>query len=280
MQEHRAAIAEEAEEGAAVLDAIRDATMPALAALCSPLPAGFSSAVVEDGTPPAEKKIAQREERGFVILDAFQRDSDADMRGGRYFGRLLTLLSTGTFAIVERSGTWSSRVGERSEWTTTLREVSAREVVEEFDAAEISGAIERALDAQISGAAARRTDEALQRAEKLRAISVLLEPERTVLPGLRTNIARKLWLSRQKAAGYSAGDARLDANQAADALAAKTAGRVIWRRRHVDEVAIVRTGDGRVIAIGEQAGPWGVTIGLLDERGRFQIIPAGSPGLR
>ena len=136
-QEHRAAIAEEAEEGAAVLDAIRDATMPALAALCSPLPAGFSSAVVEDGTPPAEKKIAQREERGFVILDAFQRDSDADMRGGRYFGRLLTLLSTGTFAIVERSGTWSSRVGERSEWTTTLREVSAREVVEEFDAAEI-----------------------------------------------------------------------------------------------------------------------------------------------
>ncbi len=270
-REHQAAAGEETAAALDLLEAVREAARPSLDALCSKLPTAFTADVVEDGKPPAEKRLSYGAQRGCVLLDRFGRDSDADGRHGRYFGAKLILVPTGSFALLEREGRWSSIPGDRCGWSTTLRELDATEVLDVFDASEVVAAIHRVLDAQLSGAATRRTDEALARAEKLRAVATLLSPDRTLLPGLRMTIARKLWLAGERT-GYSIGDARLDVNEATEAFAAKHGGRVVWHRRHADEVTIVKTGGGEVFAISDVDGAWGVRIGLLDHLGRFQAI--------
>src|SRR5262249_14139976 len=51
-------------------------------------------------------------------------------RAAAAFGNLFVLLESGEYALIERTRQWSSMPGERSSWTTTLRQLAPAWAVE------------------------------------------------------------------------------------------------------------------------------------------------------
>jgi hypothetical protein len=264
-REHIAATEEESAAERELLLAILDCVAPALDALCSALPGSYDSA--------AEPRDQPREERGAVLINRFRRASRG--RSGVYFGDALVLLSTGQFARMEREGAWSSVADQRSWWTTTLAPLEVADVARLFGGVECLRAIDQALDAELEGAAPRRSGEALERAAKLRAVCLLLEETRVVAVGLDAAGARRLWAAG-RTRGFETGTS--DPNEAATHLAGGSDGlalgaRVLYRCRHDNDVAIVRTEDARIVAIGiddERTRAVAVDLGEIDAKGRFE----------
>ena len=166
------AFEEERAAEAALLEKIVDAVRPALKALSSRLKASERT-----WWPTSTETATERTdhpERGIKV------DGDGPVRDhprandGAVSGQDLVLLEDGTFAVLDWSGNWTRWQGRTSSEESTLTRITARDVVENYDAENIAQTLVDRLEAQVKGKAPKTTQAARDRAEKLRSVSTLL----------------------------------------------------------------------------------------------------------
>lgn len=167
-----AAFDEERDAEEAFLERVVAAVRPALRALSSKLKASERTYWVSSVETATEKTY--HPERGVIVAgDGPERDHPTANEGA-IGGASLVLLDDGTFARLDWSGSWTRWQGRASETRSDLTHLSAREVVDDWDADEVAAALAERLEGQLSGKATKTTAASRARAEKLRAVSALL----------------------------------------------------------------------------------------------------------
>lgn len=166
-QAHEDAVAAEVALVQRVLEIVR----PSLSALCSFPEVGHTYTV--DG---GDLKVRRASWRGLLLRGtaSAEKDHPRDDRGN-YTGVGWFVLPNLMLRRVDYGGAWTRWQGGLCCATSTEHTVTLADLMEWEDAEMVVARIVAALDAQLTGNKARQTKAALARAEKLRAVSALLE---------------------------------------------------------------------------------------------------------
>jgi len=140
------------------------------------------------GKVTLSKRVANLTRNGDIPPDSFvnydrravrilgsgpNRECERDTRGP-YSGEALYLREDGEFVEFSYGGEWSNWQSESSRWEAEVRQLSLRDVVDEYELEEVVAGIVEKLDKQLKGKAPERAKAARERAEKLRALAALL----------------------------------------------------------------------------------------------------------
>jgi len=174
--QHDRKLAAGAEAERAAGDAMRaivEAVRPALPALCSAIQvAGMRRARGQEERMYADP----REPRGVLLEDGFTEGPGDD--SGSLGGERLYLLDDGRFASIARSGVWHDDPEKPDQWVTKARVVES--VIGDVEAAavlapsQLAERLAELIEQQLKGSGNRRAEQLERRAERLRAVAVLL----------------------------------------------------------------------------------------------------------
>jgi hypothetical protein len=163
--------AAELAEGELLRDIIA-AMKPAIPALSNKIVKHSYETGGQNGCNPVSRK-EHHSERGFLLVDGYERTRDATGNRGDLAGSRLFLLIDGRLAEVTREGSFSVWQGEADEWESTLEILAADVVAERYDIEEILATIAEALTKAV-GSREKATAKAIERAERVSAISRLV----------------------------------------------------------------------------------------------------------
>ncbi len=168
----QSAIEDERGAEAQLLEKTVDAVRPALRALSSRLKASERTFWPDRVSTATEKSY--HAERGILVDGDGPTQDHPRANEGSISGQDLVLLDDGTFAVLDWSGSWSRWQGAPSSMQSALTPITARDVVENYDAENIAQNLVDRLEAQVNGKATKTTAAARERAERLRAVASLL----------------------------------------------------------------------------------------------------------
>lgn len=169
-----AAVGEEREAAAALLDAVVAKARPALRALASRIVKLDRTWWPDNAHQTSDE--THHDERGVRLVGDGPEEDHPRANSGQIEGRDLYLLTDGTFAEVTWSGTWSRWQGAGSRRESDLaRYPTSRAVVDDgWRVGEIVEALAVALERHARGEARATAKAARARAERLAALSKLL----------------------------------------------------------------------------------------------------------
>jgi len=180
----REAIQEENRAEVELLSAVIEKVRPALPALANRIRCSCRCWWV--GSVRTENEEHHFAWRGLYLRDdkpgPCRENPTSDQNRGSYEGLDVFLVcsdkdnpdNVGRFALVEYEGHWSRWQGESDEWEATVEIVSAEQVLEHLKLERIIEVLNKALTSQLEGAKTKRSKQAIERAERVRALARLL----------------------------------------------------------------------------------------------------------
>jgi hypothetical protein len=170
---YTAALSQETQAEAALLESIIETVKPALRALSSVIKSRDYATAGRNGCNPVHTYDTFAE-RGVCLVDDYDHPKDETGNRGTLGGTRLYLLSDGRLAETTREGSWSCWQGEADQWEAEIKIISAVQAVRDYSLKHILVELNTKLDEQVKGEKGKRTKAAQARAEKLAAVASLM----------------------------------------------------------------------------------------------------------